>query len=153
MFRLRHLLMMSGLSVSCIRDCSGRGECYNGTCTCDIRFTGELCDGPNLPYHAGIGGVFICIGVVCVIQLILCIISEYVRLKAPSLLKACKITTQKLIYFVMSIASLVRGAYFIFPVSTSLNCWWRGRPERCILWVLKLCIFETIQLGQPRSQP
>lgn len=29
---------------------------------CNIRFTGELCDDLNLPYHAGIGGVFIFIG-------------------------------------------------------------------------------------------
>lgn len=114
---IRHLLIMSGLSSSCTRDCSGRGECYNGTCMCDIRFTGELCDGPNLPYHAGIGGVFFFIGVVCAIQLIMCIISEYTKLKAPTFLKACKVTTQKVIYFVICLASLIRGAYFIFPVS------------------------------------
>ncbi|KAJ8966748.1 hypothetical protein NQ317_011162 [Molorchus minor] len=112
---LRHLFVMSGLASRCTRDCSGRGECYNGTCMCDIRFTGELCDGPNLPYHAGIGGVFFFIGVVCAIQLIMCIISEYTRLKAPTFLRACKITTQKLIYFVICLASLIRGAYFIFP--------------------------------------
>ncbi|CAG9862633.1 unnamed protein product [Phyllotreta striolata] len=112
---IRHLLIMSGLSSSCTRDCSGRGECYNGTCMCDIRFTGDVCDGPNLPYHTGIGGVFFLISLVCAIQLITCIVSEYSRLKAPTLLKACKITTQKLIYFVTFLASLIRGAYFIFP--------------------------------------
>nr|CAH7717391.1 unnamed protein product [Callosobruchus chinensis] len=121
MLHLRHLLVMSRLgnpgSGSCTRDCSGRGECYNGTCMCDIRFTGELCDGPNLPYHAGIGGVFCFIGLVCAVQLVMCIVSEYTRLKAPTWLKACKVTTQKLIYFVMCIASLLRGAYFIFPES------------------------------------
>ncbi|KAJ8941719.1 hypothetical protein NQ318_023315 [Aromia moschata] len=114
---LRHLFVMSGLASRCSRDCSGRGECYNGTCMCNIRFTGELCDGPNLPYHAGIGGVFFFIGIVCAIQLITCIVTEYTRLKAPSLLKACKVTTQKLIYFVICLASLLRGAYFIFPES------------------------------------
>ncbi|XP_018579999.1 uncharacterized protein LOC108917739 [Anoplophora glabripennis] len=114
---IRQLLIMSGLSSSCTRDCSGRGECYNGTCMCDIRFTGELCDGPNLPYHAGIGGVFFFIGIVCAIQLIMCIIAEYTKLKAPTFLKACKITTQKVIYFVICLASLIRGAYFIFPES------------------------------------
>ncbi|ENN71778.1 uncharacterized protein LOC109543800 isoform X2 [Dendroctonus ponderosae] len=113
----RHLLYMSGLSSSCSRDCSGRGECWNGTCMCNIRFTGELCDDPNLPYHAGIGGVFFFIGIVCAIQLIMCCISEYQRLKAPTTLKACKITTQKLIYLVICFASLLRGAYFIFPES------------------------------------
>ncbi|CAG9839592.1 unnamed protein product [Diabrotica balteata] len=111
----RHLLIMSGLSSSCTRDCSGRGECYNGTCMCDIRFTGDLCDGPNLPYHTGIGGVFFFISLVCAIQLITCIMSEYRRLKSPTLFRACKVTTQKLIYFVICLASLIRGAYFIFP--------------------------------------
>lgn len=108
---------MSRLSSTCTRDCSGRGECWNGTCMCNIRFTGELCDGPNLPYHAGIGGVFSFIGLVCAIQLIMCCASEYQRLKAPSFLRACKITTQKMIYLVMCFASLIRGAYFIFPDS------------------------------------
>ncbi|CAH1974938.1 unnamed protein product [Acanthoscelides obtectus] len=125
MLQLRHLLVMSRLGTggtgvgtgSCTLDCSGRGECHNGTCMCDIRFTGELCDGPNLPYHAGIGGVFCVIGLVCAVQLVMCIVSEYTRLKAPTWLKACKVTTQKLIYFVMCIASLLRGAYFIFPES------------------------------------
>lgn len=112
----RHLLQMAGLGSSCTRDCSGRGECNNGTCMCDIRYTGELCDGPNVPYHAGIGGVFFLVGLVCAIQLIMCVISEYQRMKAPTFLKACRITTQKTIYFVMCIASLIRGAYFISPV-------------------------------------
>ncbi|KAL1497504.1 hypothetical protein ABEB36_008454 [Hypothenemus hampei] len=84
---------------------------------CNIRFTGELCDDPNLPYHAGIGGVFFFISLVCAIQLLMCCISEYNRLKAPSFFKACKITTQKMIYLVICLASLLRGAYFIFPES------------------------------------
>ncbi|KAF7284501.1 uncharacterized protein LOC143196160 [Rhynchophorus ferrugineus] len=113
----RHLLFMSRIGSTCNRDCSGRGECWNGTCMCNIRFTGEVCDGPNLPYHAGIGGVFSFIGLVCAIQLIMCCVSEYQRLKTPSFLRACKITTQKMIYFVMCFASLIRGAYFIFPDS------------------------------------
>ncbi|CAH0549990.1 unnamed protein product [Brassicogethes aeneus] len=114
---IRHLLLMSGFGSSCTRDCSGRGECHNGTCMCEIRFTGELCDGPNVPYHAGIGGVFLFIGLVCAVQLIMCIISEYHRLKAPTFLRACKITNQKFIYFVSFLASVIRGAYFISPDS------------------------------------
>lgn len=114
---IRELLIMSGLHSSCNQDCSGRGECHNGTCMCDIRFTGDKCADPNLPYHAGIGGIFFFISFVCAVQLFMCIISEYTRLKTPSFLKACKVTTQKLIYFVICLASLIRGAYFIFPVS------------------------------------
>lgn len=107
---------MSGYG-SCEDDCSGRGECYNGTCFCEIRYAGEHCDGPNLPYHAGIGGVFLLVALVCAIQLLICIVSEYQRLKQPTLLRACKITTQKLLYFLVFLASLIRGAYFMSPVS------------------------------------
>lgn len=33
--------------------CSGRGDCLNGTCLCEIRYSGDECTGFNLPYHAG----------------------------------------------------------------------------------------------------
>lgn len=33
--------------------CSGRGDCLNGTCLCEIRYAGDECSGFNLPYHAG----------------------------------------------------------------------------------------------------
>lgn len=33
--------------------CSGRGDCLNGTCLCEIRYTGDECASFNLPYHAG----------------------------------------------------------------------------------------------------
>lgn len=112
---LRRLLRMAG--IGCTDDCSGNGECYNGTCMCEIRYAGEHCDGPNLPYLAGIGGLFMLVALVCAIQLCMCIISEYQRLKAPSFLKACHITTQKLLYFVTFLASAIRGAYFMSPVS------------------------------------
>lgn len=113
---IRHLLLMSGYGT-CEDDCSGNGECHNGTCLCEIRFAGKHCDFPNLPYHAGIGGVFLLNALVCAIQLIMCIISEYQRLKQPTFLKACKITTQKLLYFLVFLASSIRAAYFMSPVS------------------------------------
>lgn len=33
--------------------CSGRGDCLNGTCLCEIRFSGDECSAFNIPYHAG----------------------------------------------------------------------------------------------------
>ncbi|KOB74809.1 Uncharacterized protein OBRU01_02068 [Operophtera brumata] len=42
--------VMSG--ASCARDCSSRGDCMNGTCLCEIRYSGVECADPNLPYHA-----------------------------------------------------------------------------------------------------
>lgn len=110
---IRHFFLMS--EGSCTGDCSGRGECHNGTCVCEIRFAGDYCDGPNLPYHAGIGGVFLLIALVCAVQLLMCIVSEYQRLKTPTFLRACKITTQKVLYFITFLASLLRGAYFTSP--------------------------------------
>ncbi|XP_041974823.1 uncharacterized protein LOC121730069 [Aricia agestis] len=96
-------------------DCNHRGDCMNGTCLCEIRFTGDKCDGPNMSYHACIGGVFLAVAFVCAMQLTVCIVTEYRRLKAPTFLRACKLTTQKMLYFVAFLASLIRGAYFVSP--------------------------------------
>jgi hypothetical protein len=41
--------------------------------------------------------------------------------KHPSLLKACRITTQKLLYFLVFVASLLRGTYFAAPVSLKIH--------------------------------
>ncbi|KAI8432563.1 hypothetical protein MSG28_013555, partial [Choristoneura fumiferana] len=60
--------------AGCALECSGRGDCMNGTCLCEIR-----------------------------------------RLKAPTFLRACKVTTQKMLYLVAFLASLIRGAYFVSP--------------------------------------
>lgn len=97
--------------------CSGRGDCVNNTCVCDIRYAGDECDFFNLPYYAGISTVFYVVALVSVIQLLICIVAEYQRLKQPSILRACRITTQKLLYFMVFVASSLRGAYFTTPVS------------------------------------
>lgn len=97
--------------------CSGRGECYNGTCMCKIQYIGEECKAFNVPYYAGISSIFYLVALVSFIQLIICIITEYQKLKHPSVLQSCRITTQKLLYFVVCLASTLRGAYFTKPVS------------------------------------
>jgi hypothetical protein len=43
--------------------------------------------------------------------------AEYKKMKNPSFVKACRITTQKLLYFVVFLASLLRAAYFTQPES------------------------------------
>ncbi|XP_073962764.1 uncharacterized protein [Choristoneura fumiferana] len=101
--------------AGCALECSGRGDCMNGTCLCEIRYSGEECAGPNMPYHACIGGVFLLVAFVCAVQLTICIVTEYRRLKAPTFLRACKVTTQKMLYLVAFLASLIRGAYFVSP--------------------------------------
>lgn len=101
--------------AGCALGCSGRGDCMNGTCLCEIRYSGDECAGPNLPYHACIGGVFLMVAFVCAVQLTICIVTEYRKLKAPTFLRACKVTTQKMLYLVAFLASLIRGAYFVSP--------------------------------------
>ncbi|XP_058450085.1 uncharacterized protein LOC131429767 [Malaya genurostris] len=95
--------------------CSGRGDCLNGTCLCEIRYSGDECSGFNLPYHASISSVFYFVAFISMVQLMICIIAEYQRLKQPSFLRACRLTTQKLLYFFVFIASVLRGAYFTTP--------------------------------------
>nr|XP_034826477.1 uncharacterized protein LOC117983944 [Maniola hyperantus] len=101
--------------AGCARECSGHGDCMNGTCLCEIRYTGDECAGHNMPYHACIGGLFLLVAFVCAMQLTICIVSEYRRLKAPTFLRACKVTTQKMLYLIAFLASLIRGAYFVSP--------------------------------------
>ncbi|XP_059618468.1 uncharacterized protein LOC132262966 [Phlebotomus argentipes] len=95
--------------------CSGRGDCLNGTCLCEIRYSGDECSTFNLPYHAGVSSIFYLVALVSLIQLLICIVAEYQRLKQPSFLRACRLTTQKLLYFFVFVAALLRGAYFTTP--------------------------------------
>lgn len=99
-----------------IATCSGRGDCLNGTCLCEIRYAGDECSGFNLPYYAGISAVFYFVALVSVVQLCICIVAEYQRLKQPSLLRACRLTTQKVLYFLVFVAASLRGAFFTTPV-------------------------------------
>lgn len=97
--------------------CSGRGDCLNGTCLCDIRYAGDECTGFNLPYHAGVSSVFYFVAALSLIQLLICCAAEYQRSKLPSLVRAFRLTTQKFLYFFVFVAALLRGAYFTTPVS------------------------------------
>lgn len=65
----------------------------------------------------GVSSIFYFVAAISIIQLALCCVAEYYRLKQPSLLSAFRLTTQKLLYFVIFIAALLRGAYFTTPVS------------------------------------
>lgn len=65
---------------------------------------------------AGVSTVFYFVALFSIVQLLICIIAEYQRMKQPSLLAACRISTQKLLYFVVFVAATLRGAYFTTPV-------------------------------------
>ena len=82
-----------------------------------IQFDGPECHVPNLSYYIAFATIFFLLALVCLIQLVMCIVAEWQRMKAPSLLRACRVTTQKLLYFVVFLAAIIRGAYFTSPVS------------------------------------
>ncbi|XP_049940470.1 uncharacterized protein LOC126416704 isoform X1 [Schistocerca serialis cubense] len=106
-----------GWNDSCAENCSGHGECHNGTCLCEIQFDGKDCHVPNLSYFVAFATVFFLLAFVCLVQLVMCIVAEWQRMKAPSFLRACRITTQKLLYFVVFLAAVIRGAYFTSPTA------------------------------------
>ncbi|XP_031847247.1 uncharacterized protein LOC116433376 [Nomia melanderi] len=96
-------------------NCSGHGECHNGTCLCEIQFDGLECHVPNLSYYIAFATIFFMLAFICLIQLIMCIVAEWQKMKAPSFVRACRVTTQKVLYFIVFLASLIRGAYFTSP--------------------------------------
>lgn len=65
----------------------------------------------------GVSAIFYVVAFISLVQLLICCFAEYKRLKNPSFLKACRITTQKVLYFVVFLASLLRAAYFTQPES------------------------------------
>ncbi|RWS29522.1 uncharacterized protein B4U80_01252 [Leptotrombidium deliense] len=89
-------------NVSCVLNCSGHGECYNGICHCQVEYSGGACDNPNLRYYIAFSTV-------------LCIKSEYARLKPRSITRAFRITIQKALYFFVFVATGLRGFYFSSP--------------------------------------
>jgi len=87
-----------------------------------IQFDGPECHIPNLSYYIAFASIFFVLAFVCLIQLVMCIIAEWQRMKAPSFLRACRVTTQKVLYFVVFLASIIRGAYFTSPVCKQVFC-------------------------------
>jgi len=116
-------LALGGMNGSCLNNCSGHGECINGVCVCEIQFEGEECRRANSSYFVGFASIFFTLALVCLVQLVMCVIAEWQRMKAPSLIHACRVTTQKLLYFVVFLASTLRGAYFTSPTGSEDVGW------------------------------
>lgn len=109
-------------SNQCSGNCSGHGVCLNGSCYCHIKFEGSECKRVNFSYHVAFTSIFFLLALTSLIQLVMCIHAEYLRMKKhPSILRACKITTQKFLYFLVFVAALLRGVYFAAP--TVGNLW------------------------------
>ncbi|XP_015586603.1 uncharacterized protein LOC107263663 isoform X2 [Cephus cinctus] len=107
--------MMAWNNTCGMDNCSGHGECHNGTCLCEIQFDGTECHVPNFSYYIAFATMFFILAFVCLTQLVMCIVAEWQKMKAPSFLRACRVTTQKVLYFVVFLASMIRGAYFTSP--------------------------------------
>jgi von Hippel-Lindau disease tumor supressor len=114
------LSTMFSNDTTCALNCSGHGDCYNGTCFCEVEYSGGACNDPNLRYYIAFSTVFYMICAVSFVQLILCINSEFSRQKPRSLIRALKITTQKALYFFICIATAIRGFYFSSPNNGTL---------------------------------
>ncbi|XP_041481219.1 uncharacterized protein LOC121428572 [Lytechinus variegatus] len=97
---------------TCPANCSGHGACLNGSCICVVQFQGGDCDEYNNTYFIAFGSVFYLLGCVAIIQLILCMRSEFQRAKTHSLSAACRISTQKTLYIMVILATFSRGLYF-----------------------------------------
>jgi hypothetical protein len=105
------------IEANCDANCSGHGECLNGSCYCQIQFEGTECKRINFSYHVAFASIFFLLALTSLIQLVMCIHAEYLRMKKnPSILRACRVTTQKFLYFLVFLASVLRGAYFAAPV-------------------------------------
>ncbi|XP_042236887.1 uncharacterized protein LOC121876061 isoform X2 [Homarus americanus] len=111
---------MTNYTNSCQANCSGRGECLNGTCFCLVQYEGDTCRDPNLAYFISFATVFYLIAAVSLAQLVVCIRAEYMKQKTPSLRRACRVTTQKMLYVITFVAATLRGVYFSSPSNADL---------------------------------
>ncbi|XP_013783719.1 uncharacterized protein LOC106467879 [Limulus polyphemus] len=118
---LMRLSFWNMMEDRCVDNCSGHGDCYQGVCFCEVQYSGGSCTDPNLGYFIAFSSIFYIISVVSFVQLLLCVKSEYGRMKSPSVLKACRITTQKALYILICIATSIRGFYFSSPENAALQ--------------------------------
>jgi len=101
--------------MACNGNCSGHGQCLNGSCYCMIQYQGSDCDDANFSFHVAFSSIFSLMALTSLIQLGMCIHSEYLRQKSPSLLRSFRVTTQKMLYFLTFIAASLRAIYFASP--------------------------------------
>ena len=108
-------LLRKMAGTACSTNCSGHGQCLNGSCYCMIQYQGSDCDDANFSFHVAFSSVFSLMALTSLIQLGMCIHSEYLRQKSPSLLRSFRVTTQKMLYFLTFIAASLRAIYFASP--------------------------------------
>lgn len=101
----------------CPSNCSGNGDCLTGgTCLCQVQYTGWSCSDSNLRYYVTFAVLFYLISFATIVQLIMRIRSEVMMSPSRSLLKACKLDIQKLVYLFVICATGSRAVYFTFGI-------------------------------------
>jgi len=116
--------------------CSVNGVCTEkGICQCTVTWAGRNCTDQNHLYFHSFSLVFYALMTVSMVQLVLCIRAEYQRQKKKSMFKACRITVQKFLYGITSVACLWRGLLFSLSDSHLI-------PER--LYKPALCTYYAL---------
>ncbi len=99
-------------------------SCLSSSRPLQIQYEGSDCRRVNFWYHVSFASIFSLVALTSLIQLVMCVHAEYIRLGGTSskkqqqggggglLWRACRVTTQKLLYLLIFLASLLRGAYF-----------------------------------------
>lgn len=115
--------------------CSHNGHCFSGQCKCQVDWAGPNCTKHNEVYFHSFSIIFYVLTATSFVQLFLCIRAEYSRQKKKSILSACRITVQKLLYLCTAVACLSRGLLFTLwnagAIEDSLY-----RPALCTYYAL-----------------
>ncbi|XP_014669910.1 PREDICTED: uncharacterized protein LOC106810939 [Priapulus caudatus] len=96
----------------CLYNCSGHGMCMEGKCFCEVQFSGGTCADVNMRYFVSFGAVFYFLSAVSIIQLFMCMRADYMKQQKASWTAAVSVTSQKLLYVFVILASAIRGIYF-----------------------------------------
>lgn len=108
---MEYPLPISNLKI-CPGNCSGNGDCLSGMCLCGVQYSGWSCSDRNLSYFLSFGVIFYMVCLMAIVQLILCIRSDFFKLKRPNIYRACKLNIQKIIYISIIFATGSRAVYF-----------------------------------------
>ncbi|CAG0895316.1 unnamed protein product [Cyprideis torosa] len=118
-FQARHLLspldslgIFSRMDPLCFSNCSGHGDCLNGSCICEVEFDGPGCQEFNRRYFVAFASFFYFISAVSIGQLMVCTYAEFHRSKVPTVKVLFRVTTQKLMHILVFIAAALRAVYF-----------------------------------------
>jgi len=115
---------ISNLEI-CPGNCSGHGVCISGTCLCQVQYSGWSCSDHNRSYFVSFGVFFYMVCLMAIVQLILCIHSDFIKLKRSNIRKACQINLQKSICLSVICAAGSRATYFIFGLVDLVPPLWK----------------------------